>query len=81
MNLFLWILFGAIAGWIASIIMQTEARQGLLGDIFLGVFGALVGGLVMSFFGQAVVSGFNLYGLFVAVLGSALLIGVGRAFR
>jgi uncharacterized membrane protein YeaQ/YmgE (transglycosylase-associated protein family) len=81
MGLLLWVIFGALAGWVASIVMKTDASQGLLMDIVLGVVGAVVGGLVMNFFGQEGVTGFNLYSLIVAVLGAMLVIWLGRMLR
>jgi uncharacterized membrane protein YeaQ/YmgE (transglycosylase-associated protein family) len=78
MNLILWIVLGAIAGWIASVIMKTNATQGTVADIVLGVLGAIVGGFIMSFFGNAGVTGFNVYSVVVAVLGAVVLIGLGR---
>lgn len=69
---------GAIAGWLASIAMKTNASQGTLGDIVLGIVGAFVGGFVMSFFGEPGVTGFNLYSTVVAVLGAMLVIWLGR---
>jgi uncharacterized membrane protein YeaQ/YmgE (transglycosylase-associated protein family) len=78
MNLILWIILGAIAGWVASVIMKTNASQGTVADIVLGVLGAIVGGFIMSFFGQAGVTGFNVYSVVVAVLGAIVLIGLGR---
>ena len=81
MNLILWIIFGAIAGWIASMIMRTNSGQGLLMDVVMGVLGALLGGFIMDFFGQSGVTGFNLYSLLIAVLGAVVLIYVGRLFQ
>lgn len=78
MELVLWIILGAVAGWLASVIMGTSSRQGLLGDIVLGVVGAITGGFVMSFLGQPGITGFDLWSLFVAVLGAIVLISVGR---
>lgn len=80
MDILLWIIFGAIVGWIASVIMKTNSQQGLLGDIILGVIGALVGGFVMNLFGNSGVTGFNLYSILVSVLGAVLVIFAGRAF-
>jgi uncharacterized membrane protein YeaQ/YmgE (transglycosylase-associated protein family) len=79
MNILLWIVFGALAGWIASMIMGTDARQGAIANILLGIVGGLVGGLIMNFFGAEGVSGFNIYSLIVAVLGAVSLIWVGKA--
>jgi len=81
MGILLWILFGALAGWIASMIMKTDAQQGLLGNIAVGIIGALIGGFVMSTVGGAGVTGFNLYSLLVAVLGAVILIAILRAIR
>lgn len=79
MNILLWVVFGALAGWLASIIMGTNARQGLLGDILLGIVGAVVGGFLMSLLGAPSVTGFNLYSFLVAIGGAVALIAIGRA--
>jgi uncharacterized membrane protein YeaQ/YmgE (transglycosylase-associated protein family) len=81
MNIVLWIIFGAIAGWIASVIMKTNASQGTLWDIIMGVIGAVVGGYLMGLVGQSGVSGFNVYSLVVAVIGACVVIAVGRALH
>lgn len=81
MGIVLWIVFGAIAGWVASLIMKTDYKQGALMDIFLGVGGAVVGGFLMGMVGQSGVTGFNLYSLLVAILGAAVLIFIGRRFH
>jgi uncharacterized membrane protein YeaQ/YmgE (transglycosylase-associated protein family) len=81
MSIILWIVFGALVGWIASMIMGTNARQGALLNIIVGIIGAVLGGWVMSFFGQSGVSGFNLYSFIVSLLGAVILIGIVRAFR
>lgn len=57
MGILLWIIFGAIAGWIASMIMGTNARQGLVGDILLGIVGAVIGGFLMNLLGASGVTG------------------------
>lgn len=80
MNFLLWIIFGAIAGWIASIIAGTDAQQGAIGNIVVGIVGAFVGGFLMNSFGQPGVTGFNLYSTFVAVLGAVVLLWLYRMF-
>lgn len=80
MNIIFWIILGGLAGWIASMIMGTNARQGLFKDILLGVIGAVVGGFAFSLFGGAGITGFNFYSLFVAILGSVAVIWVGKRF-
>ena len=80
MNIILWVIFGGFAGWFASMIMKTDASQGTMVDIVLGIVGAVVGGFIMNFFGQPGVTGFNIYSLVVAVIGSVILIALGRMF-
>jgi uncharacterized membrane protein YeaQ/YmgE (transglycosylase-associated protein family) len=79
MEILLWILFGALAGWIASMIMGVNARQGLVGDVLLGVVGAVIGGFLLNLLGTQGVTGFNVYSLIVAIFGAIALIGVSRA--
>ncbi len=81
MELLLWAIFGGIAGWLASIIMKTDPQQGVLMDVILGVVGGIVGGFLMSIVGFAGVTGFNLYSMFVSVLGAVALIWLGRVVR
>ena len=78
MSFLLWIILGLVAGWLASVVMKTDASQGAIMDIVLGVIGAVVGGFVMNFFGQAGVTGFNIYSLIVATVGAVILIWLGR---
>lgn len=81
MGIILWIIFGGIAGWIASIVMKTNSSQGTMLDIVLGIIGAVVGGFLMGLVGQPGVTGFNLYSFVVAVIGSVVVIYVGRMVR
>lgn len=73
-NLILWIVLGAIAGWLASLIMGRNAQMGLLANIIVGIVGALIGGFIMNFFDQSGTTGFNLWSLLVATLGAILLL-------
>ena len=79
MNLILWIIFGAIAGWIASMIMKTDASQGTMMDIVVGVVGAVVGGFLMEMLGQQGVTGFNIYSILVATGGAVLALAIWAA--
>jgi uncharacterized membrane protein YeaQ/YmgE (transglycosylase-associated protein family) len=80
MDILLWIIFGGIVGWISSMIMGTDAQQGLLGNIIVGIVGAVLGGFIMGAFGQSGVTGFNFYSFFVSILGSIVLLWLYRAF-
>lgn len=78
MNILLWVLLGIIAGWLASVIMKTNASQGVIGDIVMGVLGAVVGGMLFNLFGAPGVTGINLYSIMVATIGAIVLIALGR---
>ena len=75
MNIFLWIVLGALAGWLAGMIMGGEKR-GWLGNILIGILGSAVGGFVASLLGMGGVDGFNLYSLLIAVAGACLLLWI-----
>lgn len=81
MGILLWIIFGALAGWIASVIMKTDYSQGTMMDIVMGIIGSIVGGFLMGMVGKSGVDGFNLYSLVVAVIGAVVVIYVGRMLR
>ncbi len=81
MNILAWIILGGVAGWIASIIMGTNHRQGLLLDIVLGIVGAIVGGFAFNAFGASGVTGFDFRSLIVATIGAVVLLAIGKMFR
>lgn len=81
MSILLWIVFGALVGWIASLVMKTDAQQGTILNIVVGIVGALLGGWLMNTFGATGVTGFNLYSFAVALLGAIVLIALVRAVR
>ena len=81
MNIILWIIFGALAGWIASMIMGTNAQMGALANIIVGIVGAVIGGFLMQAFGAPGVTGFNLTSLIVSILGAVVLLVLVGLFR
>jgi uncharacterized membrane protein YeaQ/YmgE (transglycosylase-associated protein family) len=81
LNIILWIIFGGVAGWIASIIMGKNAQMGAAANIVVGIVGALIGGFLMNAFGAAGVTGFNLYSLIVAIVGAVVLLFLIRLVR
>lgn len=81
MSYLAWIFLGGIAGWIASIIMKTDASQGVFLNIIVGIVGALLGGFIFNLMGGSGVDGFNLYSLLVAVVGSVILIWITKLIR
>jgi uncharacterized membrane protein YeaQ/YmgE (transglycosylase-associated protein family) len=78
MSIIGWILLGLVAGFIASKIVNRSG-QGLLLDVGLGVLGAIVGGFLFSLFGQTGVTGFNIWSLIVAVIGSIVVLWLYHA--
>jgi uncharacterized membrane protein YeaQ/YmgE (transglycosylase-associated protein family) len=79
MGIILWIIFGALVGWIASAVMGTG--YGVIIDIVIGIVGATIGGWLMGLFGSGGVNGFNFYSFLVAILGAVVLIAVVKALR
>jgi len=80
MSIVAWIVLGLIAGFIGSKIVNRRG-EGIVLDILLGVVGAFAGGWLFHIFGAPGVSGLNLYSLFVAVMGSAVLLILYHALR
>jgi uncharacterized membrane protein YeaQ/YmgE (transglycosylase-associated protein family) len=78
MSILAWLVVGLIAGWIGSMLVN-RAGEGPLMDIVLGIVGALVGGFLFNALGHAGVTGINLYSIFVAVIGSVVVLLVYHA--
>jgi uncharacterized membrane protein YeaQ/YmgE (transglycosylase-associated protein family) len=78
-----WIIIGALAGWLASILTGTNREVNGFTNIIVGIVGAFIGGLVVQLFGgnASGISGFNLGSLLTAVLGAVILLALMRAFR
>ena len=75
LNWLAWIIMGAIAGWLASIVMGTNRRQGCLTDIIVGIIGGFIGGFVLDQLGIAgEVTGLNLGSILVAFIGAVILL-------
>lgn len=81
MNIVLWLIFGALAGWIASMITGDNARMGAIANIVVGIVGAGLGGWIASLFGMGGVSGFNLFSLLIAVAGACVLLLIIHLIR
>ena len=83
-NFIIWIIVGGLLGWIASIIMRTDAQQGTLLNIVVGIIGAFVAGLVLTpLFGVGTINqdNFSLASLLVSLLGAIILLGIVNMFR
>jgi uncharacterized membrane protein YeaQ/YmgE (transglycosylase-associated protein family) len=80
MSIIGWIVLGLIAGFIASKIVNSQG-SGIVLDIVLGIIGALVGGWLLHLFGEAGITGFNLYSMVVAIIGAIVVLVVYHAIR
>jgi uncharacterized membrane protein YeaQ/YmgE (transglycosylase-associated protein family) len=88
MNFIIWLIVGGIVGWLASIVMRTNGRQGLLLNIVVGILGAFVAGLFLTpLLGIPTINqnNFSLPGVLVSVMGAIILLAVislfsGRGF-
>jgi uncharacterized membrane protein YeaQ/YmgE (transglycosylase-associated protein family) len=84
MGIILWIIVGGIIGWIASIIMRTNAQQGVLLNIIVGIVGALLAGFLLApLFGTGTINAndFSLPSLLVSLLGAVVLLAIVNLFR
>lgn len=75
------IIIGGLAGWVASMIMKTDASMGLLANIVVGVVGAVIGNLLLPVFGLSQATGFSVYSFIVALIGAIVLLFVVQLFR
>lgn len=72
MSIVVWIIFGALAGWIATVLTETNNRSTPLANIAVGVLGAFIGGWFVQKLGQSSINGFNVFSVFVALLGACV---------
>jgi uncharacterized membrane protein YeaQ/YmgE (transglycosylase-associated protein family) len=80
MGIIVWLIFGGLVGWIASMIMGTDAQQGMLMNVIVGIVGAFIGGFVASLLGFGT-EGFQFFDIgswITAILGAVILIWLVR---
>lgn len=79
-GIILWIVIGALAGWVGSKIMGTDAKQGGFANIIIGMIGAVLGGFITrSFFGDAPGNNGLIASFFIALLGAVIVIALWKA--
>jgi len=85
MNFILWLIFGALVGWLASIVMRTDGQQGAILNIVVGIVGAFLGGFIFSALGIGGTtinnSDFSLSSLIVSFIGAVVLLAIVNMFR
>lgn len=80
MGILIFIIFGGIAGWIASMITGKNDSMGILANIAIGIIGAFIGGFIANTLGGEGITGFNLYSFLLAVGGAVLLLWIVGLF-
>lgn len=84
-NFILWLVMGALIGWLASMVMRTDAEQGPILNIVVGIVGAFIGGLVFSLLGIGGTNindgAFNLTSLIVSFVGAVILLAIVNMVR
>jgi uncharacterized membrane protein YeaQ/YmgE (transglycosylase-associated protein family) len=84
MNFILWLIVGGIIGWIASMVMRTDAQQGIFLNIIVGIVGALLAGwLITPLVGGSTINegNFSLSGLVISLVGASVLLAIVNLFR
>lgn len=84
MNFILWLVIGGVLGWVASILMRTDAQQGVVLNVVVGIVGALLGGwLLAPMLGTGTINSndFSLAGLGVSLLGAVVLLAIVNLIR
>lgn len=78
-NFLVWLLAGALVGWVASMLMRTDAEQGALLNIVVGIIGAFIGGFLFG--GPTINDTFNLTALVVSLVGAVILLAIVNLVR
>lgn len=84
MNIIVWLVVGGVIGWVASLIMRTDAQQGIFLNVIVGIVGSMLGGWFLSpLFGVSTInqSNFSLPGLLVSLLGAVVLLALVNLIR
>lgn len=81
MGLIGWLIIGALAGWIASLITGKNSEMGAGANIVVGIIGGFLGGFIMNLIGGYGITGFNLWSLVVAIGGAVILIWIMNAVK
>lgn len=81
MGILSWIIIGALAGWIGSIITGKNSEMGAGANILVGIVGGFLGGFLVNLLGGQGITGFNLWSLLVSIAGAVLLIWIMSFFK
>lgn len=76
-----WIVIGALAGWIASMLTGNDKRMGVGANMIVGIVGGFIGGALMNLLGGTGITGFNIWSLIVAIIGAVILLLIVNAIK
>ena len=79
MGIILWLIIGGIVGWLASLVMKTDAQQGILANVVVGIIGAFLGGMLLG--GSINTGMISLRSILVSLLGAILLLALINLIR
>ena len=79
MGIIIWLIIGGIVGWLASLVMRTDAQQGILLNIVVGIVGAFIGGLIFT--GGSINNGVTVYSFIISLLGAIILLAIVNLVR
>lgn len=83
-NFIVWLIVGGLIGWLASMLMRTDAQQGVVLNVVVGIIGAFLAGLLVTpFIGSGTINqgDFSLSALIVSFIGAVVLLGIVNPFR
>jgi len=83
MNIIIWLIVGGVVGWLASLVMKTDAQQGILLNVIVGIVGAFIGGwLIGPLLGAGSINdGFTIMSFIVSLIGAIILLAIINLFR
>ncbi len=84
MNFIIWLIVGGIVGWLASMVMKTDAQQGIILNVIVGIVGAFLGGWLgglLGIGGANINAGFSLQGFLMSLVGAIILLAIVNMFR
>lgn len=81
MYILLWLLFGGLIGWAASVLTSDNNRMGILANILVGLIGSVIGGVISSFAGWGALNVFSWQGALLSILGAVILLTIINLFN
>jgi len=84
MGIIIWLIVGGIVGWLASMVMKTDAQQGIILNVIVGIIGAFLGGWLggmLGIGGASINSGFSIQGFIMSLVGAVILLAIVNLFR